>query len=85
MLASAALSGQKLQFRFQLDGPCNPNTGWFIDDIHVQSDTCALGGGCPSDTACSIGTTGGVICQACKPGFHIAAAVFGPACVADDK
>jgi len=85
--ASAAWAGQKLQFRFQLEGPCGTSTatGWFVDDIVVQSEACALGGGCPSDTACSIGTTGSVICQACKPGFHIAATVFGPACVADDK
>lgn len=87
MFASSAWPGHKFQLRFQLDGPCGTSTeaGWFVDNISVQVHPCALGGGCPSDTECNVATTGSVICEMCKTGFHLAPAAFGPACVGDDE
>lgn len=82
--ASVDWSGKKFQARLQFSGACGSgaDTGWFVDDIEVAADPCAIdNGSCPQGTLCAIGTTGSVICLACSDGYEM----VGSSCVDVDE
>ncbi len=64
-------AGTGFQLRFSFAGACAPGAiGWFLDDIAVFEDLCAVGnGGCMPDQTCSIDDKLLVVCTSCKPGF----------------
>ena len=75
-LASAGWSHKVFQVRLQFAGPCgsDADVGWFVDDVAIGEDKCAIdNGGCPADLLCGIGTTGGVICTPCPAGYAVVA------------
>ena len=71
-LSAKGFGGKKWQLRVWFAGPCQPGAiGWFVGDIAVFEDKCALNnGGCLATQTCTSDGTGAATCTTCKPGYQ---------------